>query len=52
VKITHQEQKLAPGKSAALSDVPTLRKRVRQNIEEGATRRLHVASSSTPSAPA
>jgi bacterioferritin len=32
----HQEQKLAEGKHAALSDIPTLRKRARQNIEEGA----------------
>jgi hypothetical protein len=32
----HQEQKLAAGKSAALTDIPTLRKRARQNIEEGA----------------
>lgn len=32
----HQEQHLAEGKSAALTDIPTLRKRARQNIEEGA----------------
>lgn len=32
----HKEHKLAEGNSAALSDIPTLRKRARQNIEAGA----------------
>ncbi len=32
----HKQQKLSAGKSAALSDIQTLRKRARQNIERGA----------------
>jgi bacterioferritin len=43
----HQEQKLADGKRTALTDINTLRKRARQNIEDGAVTTGYAADRKT-----